>query len=403
MSHPATSLERNGTIAFVPPRYGPEVVGGAEAVFADMAHGLAARGWDVEVLTTCARDHYTWANEYPAGETTARGVVVRRFPTVMDTPGKLRDRLGHALLRGEGLTRLEQQLWMNDSLRVPDLWHHVLDHGDTYRAIVLGPYMFWTTFAVSQIHPARTVIVPCLHREPAATLDLYKPMFQGSRGVLFLTDPERDLARELYRLPERHAVVGAGVDLPRAHDPERFRRTFGIEGEYLYFGGRREWAKGWFDLVEAVAEARARGCPLRLVTSGAGDVTVPGVDLGDGLIDVGFLDDDLRDGAMAGAAAYVQPSALESFSLTILEAWGAGTPVIANAESEVVSWHVERSGAGVLYRGARELVEAISVVGQDPGGFRRLANGARSYVEQHYAPDRVLDAVEHHVAEWTAV
>ena len=28
---------------------------------------MAARGWEVEVLTTCARDHYTWANHYPAG------------------------------------------------------------------------------------------------------------------------------------------------------------------------------------------------------------------------------------------------------------------------------------------------------------------------------------------------
>ena len=39
-------VERNGRLGFVPPRYGPGVVGGAEAVLDEMALGLAERGWD---------------------------------------------------------------------------------------------------------------------------------------------------------------------------------------------------------------------------------------------------------------------------------------------------------------------------------------------------------------------
>ena len=56
-----------GRIAFVPPRYGDDVVGGAETVLRQAAERLAARGWEVEILTTCVRDHYTWANAYPPG------------------------------------------------------------------------------------------------------------------------------------------------------------------------------------------------------------------------------------------------------------------------------------------------------------------------------------------------
>ena len=59
-------------IALVPPRYGPEVVGGAEAVIREVAHGLADRGWSVDVLTTTARDHFTWADAEPAGTTVDR-------------------------------------------------------------------------------------------------------------------------------------------------------------------------------------------------------------------------------------------------------------------------------------------------------------------------------------------
>ena len=71
-----------GPIAFVTPRYGEEVVGGSEAVSREAAHGLAARGWEVEVLTTPARDHYTWAPGLPARASSHGDVLVRRFELV---------------------------------------------------------------------------------------------------------------------------------------------------------------------------------------------------------------------------------------------------------------------------------------------------------------------------------
>ena len=60
-------MSSRGRLGFVPPRFGDDVIGGAEAVLRETAEGLAERGWDVDILTTCARDHFTWANEYPAG------------------------------------------------------------------------------------------------------------------------------------------------------------------------------------------------------------------------------------------------------------------------------------------------------------------------------------------------
>lgn len=54
-------------VAFVVPRYGPGVVGGAEMLCRLLAENLAAHGTDVEVLTTCATDHFTWADALPEG------------------------------------------------------------------------------------------------------------------------------------------------------------------------------------------------------------------------------------------------------------------------------------------------------------------------------------------------
>ena len=122
----------------------------------------------------------------------------------------------------------------------------------------------------------------------------------------------------------------------------------------------------------------------------------------DRVLDLGFVSDDERNDAMAAAAAYVQPSALESFSRTVLEAWGAGTPVIANDASEVVRWHVQRSGAGVTYRSERELMEALILAGTDPDAFGAMAASGRAYVVEHYDPTRIGDRVDQLLLEWTS-
>ncbi|WP_421120559.1 hypothetical protein ACE2AJ_04395 [Aquihabitans daechungensis] len=134
-------------IALVPPRYGPDVVGGAELVLREVAHGLTARGWQVDVLTTCARDHHTWANHYPAATTDDGGVTVKRFAVVDDTSGAARADLVRTMALGEVPTLAQQEAWMNDGLRVPDLFHEILDSAEQYRAIVVSPYLFWTSFA----------------------------------------------------------------------------------------------------------------------------------------------------------------------------------------------------------------------------------------------------------------
>lgn len=389
-----------GAIGFVPPRFGPEVVGGAESVVADMAQGLAGRGHQVEILTTCADDHYTWANAHQPGVTEQDRLVIRRFLTVVDTDGGQRDRIGSRILAGEAIGVREQQLWVNGSLRVPDLWHHVLDNAGRYRALIFAPYLFWTSYAVGQVSPGRTIIMPCLHDEPQARLEIFKPLIEGARGLWFLTDPEADLASEVFDLPTRTAVVGAGIDVAVNHRPAQFRAEQGIDRPFLYYAGRREWGKGWLELLDAFGElVRTHPTELLLVTSGVGNVEVP-AGLADRVIDVGFLSDEQRDDAMAAATAYVQPSAMESFSRTVLEAWAAGTPVVANAESAVVKWHVERSGAGLAYRGAAELVEALRFVADEPEAMARLAVPGKAYVETSFRWSEVLDRMEHTLDQW---
>jgi glycosyltransferase involved in cell wall biosynthesis len=387
------SDQTRGRLAFVPPRYGTEVVGGSEAVMREAAHGLAARGWDVEVLTTCARDHYTWRNEYPEGTTTDDGIVVRRFPIVGSKPRRSRARIEGRIQSGAPVSLDEQLAWIDELFRVPGLFHHLVVHSDQYDAVILSPYLFWTTVTGATIVPDRTIVIPCLHDEPYARLDVLKPVLSDVARLWFLSEPEHELAHEIASLPE-HVVTGAGVHVPTSYDPEGFRARHGLTRPFVLFAGRRERAKGWDWLLAAFHFAiRQYELPFDLVTIGVSPAGAP-ADLSGRVHDLGFLDEAEVANAFAAATAYVQPSTNESFSRTIMESWLAGTPVLAAAGSEVLRWHCERSGGGLTFADEFELAQCLSFLAAAPDEAARLAKAGREYVLANYRWDVVLDAME---------
>jgi glycosyltransferase involved in cell wall biosynthesis len=381
-------------IAFVPPRYGDDVVGGSEAVLREAAQGLAGRGWEVDVVTTCARDHFTWANDYPAGEFALDGLTVRRFPTVRDASQYRHALLDRRLHMGLDLTAEEQATWLNGPFRVPGLFHHLLAHGDGYRAVVLSPYLNWTTVMGASAVPERAVVVPCLHDEAYAYLDMFRPVLADPAQVWFLSEPEHALAHRLGPVAGHHRVVGAGVPVPERYDPAGFRARHTLRRPFVLYAGRREALKGWDDLLRGYTTAvRRLGVDLDLVSVGVGTVEAPRT-VADRVIDLGFLPQEEVADAFAAAAAYLQPSPNESFSRTVMEAWLAGTPVIASAAGAVVRWHCERSGAGLVYRDDDELAECLALVADAPDRLAALAARGREYVLTHYTWAAVLDRME---------
>lgn len=385
----------------MPARYGKDVVGGAETVFRELAHGLAARGWEVEVLTTCARDHYGWANEFAPGVEEDGGITVRRFPAVVSTPRKARQHFDEMIRGGAALTLNEQQRWMNDDMRVPELFHFLLDRAHDYRALMFAPYLFWPTYACTQVAPQRSILWACAHDEPHLRLELFKPLFAGLAGLWFQAEPEHDLAHAVFPRLGPHEVVGCGIEVPGGYDPEGFRARHGLKGPLLVYAGRREGAKGWEQLLAGLARATVRQqLPFTLVTMGVGEVKPP-AEIADRVVDLGFVSDDERNNALAAADAYLQPSAYEAFSRTVMEAWLAGALVVANEASAVVRWHCERSGAGLTYRDDYELEHCLAFVADRPEAARALASGGRAYVLDNYRFDDVLDRVEATIERWT--
>ena len=390
---------RAGRLGFVPVRFGDDLVGGAEMLVREMADGLAGRGWEVDVLTGCTRDHFREVHHYPPGETVRpSGARLVRFPSVASSHRADRVLGNRALAAGTPLATHAQYRWLNDDVRVPGLFDHLIDHGSEYRALVFGPYLYWTTVAGSLVAPERSVLLPCLHDEPTAHLGVFDREFRDARGVWFLSEPEADFARGRFAGLAESAVIGAGVDVPAGYDPERFRARHGIPGPFVLYAGRREEGKGFGRLLDDFVDAVERErLDLTLVVAGPGEIALPERARAR-VVDVGVLDAADRDDAMAAASAVIQPSPYESFSRTMMEAWLAGAFVIANGASAVSTWHCGRAGAGATYSGPDELGRALRAA-REPGARADGARG-REYVLREYTWPAALDRVEALLDAW---
>jgi glycosyltransferase involved in cell wall biosynthesis len=223
---------------------------------------------------------------------------------------------------------------------------------------------------------------------------IFQQVLTRSAQVWFMSEPEHELAHRVGAVTERHFVTGEGVLIPESYDPDGFKARHGITRPYVLFVGRREEGKGWPDLLRAFSRAVTRlGVDLDLVTFGVGKMILP-AELQGRVIDLGFLPDEEVGDAYAAAAAYVQPSLCESFSRTIMESWLAGTPVIANAACDVVKYHCEKSGGGLLYHDDHEFAEYLALVADDPSRLRHLGATGREYVLANYTWDAALDRME---------
>jgi glycosyltransferase involved in cell wall biosynthesis len=411
-------------LAFIVQRYGSEVLGGAEYVCRLIAERLAARH-EVEVLTTCAQDYVTWKNEYPEGSDRVRGVTVRRFASAVTRDIASFNRYSewifhHSHTRADELEWLKQQgPWC------PALVEFLERHHDDYDALVFFTYLYAPTVLGLKVAPARSILVPTAHDEPAIHLDIFKDVFSQPAGIAYLTEVERRFVTTHFSTRAvAEDTVGCGVELPqqtfsrnrtagpdppsREDDPtaeavsERprsaiaargaaFRRRHRLHGPLLLYGGRIEKGKGCEELIEYFSTYHAGGGEASLVLMGVKLMPLPEEPF---IRFAGLLSDRERLQALEAATVVVVPSPYESLSLLALEAFAVGTPILANARSEVLVDHCLRSNAGLFYADRDEFVECLTLLMIDERLRAAMGRNGRSYVRQNYRWDLVVQKYE---------
>jgi glycosyltransferase involved in cell wall biosynthesis len=108
----------------------------------------------------------------------------------------------------------------------------------------------------------------------------------------------------------------------------------------------------------------------------------------------GLLSDRERALALEAATVVAVPSPFESLSLLALEAFAVGTPVLANARSEVLVDHCRRSNAGLFYADRDEFVECLRALVADEQLRAAMGRNGREYVRRNYRWDVILGKYE---------
>jgi glycosyltransferase involved in cell wall biosynthesis len=366
-------------ILWVVPRYGRGLAGGAETLVRALATRCAAEGWEAEVVTTCARDHVTWADELPEGTSAEDGVTVRRF-RVGPRDARRYEALHPAILSGRAGYADELE-WLANSVWSPGMQEYLEDEG-RHDLRVLSPYLFGTTLWGAQAAPGRSALLPCLHDEPYARLATVRRVMAAVRGGLFNAPAEERLARRI--APVRDGgVVGMGFDPPEGPPGPLPAALDGI-GPYLVYAGRLEEGKRVQVAVEGVVRlAGERRDGPALVLMGRGGYRAPASARGR-VVELGYVSEAEKRAVYAGAAALVNPSEMESLSIVLMEAWLEGTPAIVASGSEVMSDHVARSGGGMTFASYDEFRAAATRLLDDPGERERMGALGRAYALEEY-------------------
>jgi glycosyltransferase involved in cell wall biosynthesis len=108
----------------------------------------------------------------------------------------------------------------------------------------------------------------------------------------------------------------------------------------------------------------------------------------------GLLPEQERLEALEAATVVAVPSAFESLSLLALEAFAVGTPILANARSDVLTDHCQRSNAGLYYADRDEFVECLKLLVRNRELRQAMGRNGQAYVREHYRWDVILGKYE---------
>lgn len=353
-------------ILHVVPSYLPAVrYGGTIESVHGLCKALAGKGHEVQVFTTNV-DGPIDSPVPTSAPVMVDGVAVRYFPSA----------------------RLRRLFWS------PQMERALRDATSDFDIVHTHSIFLWPTWAAARA--ARRCGVPyVLSTRGMLETDLVRRRsrwaktvwlgfierknLEGATAVHFTSERERrEAGRFGYRF-RREVVIPNGVDLAPKNEQEgmavspTIREALSDSRPYYLFLGRISWKKGLDRLIRALALV-PQG---RLVVAGNDDEgywpqmerLIRELGLEDRVSYVGPVRGMNKNQLLKCALALVLPSYSENFGNVVLEAMGAGCPVVVTPEVGAAEI-VEREGAGLVVDGDRASLSAALAWMMNSSGMR---------------------------------
>jgi glycosyltransferase involved in cell wall biosynthesis len=346
-----------------------------------LARGLSASGIETDVV--CTDDNFGGRMDVP-----------------LDTP-----------VREEGATFryfARQTRFYTGSLSLARwLWKHIAD----YDVVHIHALFSWssTAAAVASSVKGRPYIVRPLGVLNRWGMKSRRPLFKRisfffcerrilrrAFAVQFTSELERQEAEDL-NVECSAAVIPNPVDLPDAPalSKGRFRSRYPqLQGKFVYlFLSRVDRKKGLDLLLNAFARVRVELPDSVLVIAGDGQPDLiallrsqaDSLGLEDAIVWAGFLQADWKSSALRDADVFVLPSYSENFGVSVVEAMGAGLPVVISDQIGI-SPEINRAGAGLVTPCQVEpFAAAMLRLGCDPDLRRELGRHGRNLAQEEFS------------------
>jgi len=374
-------------LAYVCVRYGAGILGGAEQACRALAEHMAAEpGVSVEVFTTCATD-VNWADVLPPGTTVEGGVTVHRRASVSGRDPGFERFSATAMADPRHQTEATQRRWLDLQGPVcPDVVEGAASSDADL--VAATPYLYWPAVHATARLGRRMVLHPAAHDEAPIRLPLFAHMFTSAGGLAYNTEAERRVVERLFpavtMTPQIVVGIGVDADAGAGADPSAFRESSGIgDRPYLLCLGRVDDGKGVLLLSRLFAAyKRRRPGPLALVF--AGPVVHRPPEHPDVVV-TGPLSEVDKWSALAGTEVLVNPSANESFSIVVLEAWALRRATLVNAWCNATVEHTRRSRGGLTFGTYAGFEIGLDRLLGDPVASLAMGDAGRAYVERLYA------------------
>ena len=225
--------------------------------------------------------------------------------------------------------------------------------------------------------------------------------------VIALVEPELEDVQTLWQtfgrrqIPTQFSIIPNGIhlddflNLPPADD---FREKYGLDdAPTVLYMGRLQQRKGVDILVKAFQLADVQDSRLLIVGPDEGMLdTVRALADGDERIVItGYLGGDERLKALSASDVFALPAIGEGLSMAVLEAMGAGLPVILSHGCNMTD--VEPNGAGfVMDVSTDAIADKLRLLLTDAGLRQQMGHASRQLITQKYTWEKValkLDSV----------
>lgn len=378
-------------VGVVVQRYGAEVVGGAETLARDVSERLNAAGFDVTVFTTTAKDYISWDNHYPPGESILKGVLIQRFSTDHSRDIKKFNELSGPFFDPDKPDKeMSEDEWIDLQGPVSSKLLTALEkEQDNFDVFIFFTYLYYTTVKAMRVISKPVFLFPTAHEEPPINMEIMKDVFNIPDALFFLTKAEMEMVRNKFGPPGELVLARTGVETGKEADENRFRRNFRVVTPFILYAGRIEKGKGLELVFEAFSRLRKTSV-VDLILMGRKMMDIPDRD---GIKYVGFVSEEDKASAFRGAICSVQPSPLESLSITTLESFAQNTPVLVNSGCDVLMEHVNASGGGLSFADADDFVDNLGKLIKNRALREKMGKEGNKYVKEFYSWDIVMDKI----------